>query len=150
MSSAGIASRVPYLCLQGTFFRAVLFILSMTGMVGSRDVVYRIAPSPFLLFRHFFAVALYSIWVLFVHPRQINRYAEDEKPIYARPSLDEYPALCLRSFQAVSLFMIVDVIRQLLFGLSDADLIDATHALSLSFFPPLFLTLEIWIRPPSS
>ncbi|OBZ72334.1 Squalene monooxygenase [Grifola frondosa] len=54
-----------------------------------------IEQAPFMLFRHFFAVALYSIWVLFTHPRQIG--VDKGKPIFAKPRPDEYPLLFLKS-----------------------------------------------------
>ncbi|KAJ8497097.1 hypothetical protein ONZ45_g12201 [Pleurotus djamor] len=56
----------------------------------------RIAESPVLLARHFFVVAFYSIWVMFTHPRNISRTGE--KPVYATPRLDQYPALLVKSF----------------------------------------------------
>lgn len=48
----------------------------------------RIGTSPFLLVRHFFAVALYSIWVLFTSPNDTT---------HKRPSVLQYPALAARS-----------------------------------------------------
>ncbi|KAI0710926.1 squalene monooxygenase [Earliella scabrosa] len=56
-----------------------------------------IEQSPALLFRHFFTVAFYSIWVLFTHPRQVG--SVDGKPVYARPRPDEYPLLAVKSVQ---------------------------------------------------
>lgn len=66
-------------------------------------------PSPLLLARHFFAVALYAIWTLFTHPR-IPRtsgpslgHEQDAKKIEARrPRFDEYPALMVKSVTVVS------------------------------------------------
>lgn len=69
----------------------------------------RIIPSPILLARHFFAVALYAIWTLFTHPK-IPRSAgpgvddgQHTKSIAARrPGVDEYPALAVKSVTVVS------------------------------------------------
>ncbi|KLO20761.1 SE-domain-containing protein [Schizopora paradoxa] len=77
-----------------------------------------IAPSPLLLFLHFFAVAFYAIWVMFTHPRPVSpplsrqpspsasttdSDSEDsyvqEKPVYARPGLEEYPWLFVKSIR---------------------------------------------------
>ncbi|CDO73864.1 hypothetical protein BN946_scf185016.g21 [Trametes cinnabarina] len=55
-----------------------------------------IEQAPFLLFRHFFTVALYAIWILFTSPRQVGATA-DGKPILARPRPDEYPFLAIKS-----------------------------------------------------
>ncbi|OCH87032.1 SE-domain-containing protein [Obba rivulosa] len=101
---------------------------------GPVSLLAGIAPSPVLLFRHFFTVALYSIWVLFTHPRpqarakttkltngaanghtngHANGYANGHPPngddevkdvVYARPSITEYPALMLLSVRVVSNF----------------------------------------------
>ncbi|KAF8491937.1 squalene epoxidase-domain-containing protein [Gautieria morchelliformis] len=71
---------------------------------GPVSLLSGIIPSPILLARHFFAVALYAIWVLFTHPRVPTSIGpgfddgHDNKPIAARrPGFDEYPALALRS-----------------------------------------------------
>ena len=53
-----------------------------------------------LLFRHFFSVALYSIWVMFTHPRPITSPGS-EKPIMVTPGLDEYPVLVVKAFLVV-------------------------------------------------
>ncbi|KZV63322.1 squalene epoxidase [Peniophora sp. CONT] len=49
-----------------------------------------------LLFYHFFSVALYAIYIMFTRPRLVS--AAGEKPLYAVPRVDEYPALALKSF----------------------------------------------------
>ncbi|KAF9235758.1 squalene epoxidase-domain-containing protein [Melanogaster broomeanus] len=56
-----------------------------------------IAPSPSLLAYHFFYVAFYSIWVMFVHPRPISNPVNGEKPVLAAPPIWEYPYLALKS-----------------------------------------------------
>ncbi|KAL1943664.1 hypothetical protein VTO73DRAFT_4109 [Trametes versicolor] len=56
-----------------------------------------IEQAPFLLFRHFFTVAFYAIWVLFTHPRRVGEV--DGKPVLARPRPDEYPFLAFKSLQ---------------------------------------------------
>ncbi|KAI0739395.1 squalene monooxygenase [Daedaleopsis nitida] len=56
-----------------------------------------IEQDPVMLFRHFFTVAFYSIWALFMHRRQVG--SADGKPVYARPRPDEYPMLAFRSLQ---------------------------------------------------
>ena len=61
---------------------------------------FSIAQAPFLLFRHFFTVALYSIWVLFTHPRRVGTTA-DGKPLYRRSRPDEWPLLAIKSVQVV-------------------------------------------------
>ena len=59
----------------------------------------RIAPSPVLLFNHFFAVAFYSLWVMFTHPQPIP--SPQGKQQYATPQVWQYPALC---FKAIRVF----------------------------------------------
>ena len=70
-------------------------------LTGSGVRRYSIEQSPALLFRHFFTVAFYSIWVLFTHPRQVG--VVDGKPLMRRPRPDEYPLLAFRSIQVVRL-----------------------------------------------
>ncbi|EJD41726.1 SE-domain-containing protein [Auricularia subglabra TFB-10046 SS5] len=53
-------------------------------------------PSFVTLFLHFFAVAFYSLWVLFTHPRPVRTSAEG-KPVLRRPRPDEWPFLIFRS-----------------------------------------------------
>ncbi|KAI0327464.1 squalene monooxygenase [Cubamyces sp. BRFM 1775] len=66
-----------------------------------------IEQAPFMLFRHFFTVALYAIWILFTSPRQVG--VANGKPVYARPRPDEYPFLAIKSLRvfwtAVVVFM---------------------------------------------
>lgn len=59
---------------------------------GPVSLLSGLAPLPMLLVGHFFAVALYSIWVLFAHPRF---YEAENKT--RKPSLLEYPGLVWRS-----------------------------------------------------
>lgn len=59
---------------------------------GPVSLLSGLAPRPMLLVGHFFAVALYSIYALFAHPRYYPR--EDKS---RSPSLLEYPALVWRS-----------------------------------------------------
>ncbi|ETS60887.1 hypothetical protein PaG_04806 [Moesziomyces aphidis] len=59
---------------------------------GPVSLLSGLAPRPMLLVGHFFAVALYSIWALFAHPR----FYEAEKRTRT-PSVLEYPALVWRS-----------------------------------------------------
>jgi len=62
---------------------------------------HRISPSPSLLFSHFFAVAFYSIWVLFTHPRRIPSMPSDAKPTFAVARITEYPQLLVLSIRVV-------------------------------------------------
>lgn len=62
----------------------------------------RIEQAPFMLFRHFFTVAFYSIWILFTHSRQVGTV--DGKPTFSRPRPDEYPLLAYKSVQVVCSF----------------------------------------------
>ncbi|TBU37160.1 SE-domain-containing protein [Dichomitus squalens] len=62
------------------------------------SILAGIEQAPFMLFRHFFSVALYSIWVLFTHPRRVGTSA-DGKAVLRRPRPDEWPLLAVRSMQ---------------------------------------------------
>lgn len=59
---------------------------------GPVSLLSGLAPKPMLLIGHFFAVALFSIYALFAHPR----YYPNEKKT-RKPSVLEYPALVWRS-----------------------------------------------------
>ena len=69
---------------------------------GATLSIHSIVPSPILLAIHFFAVAFYSIWVLFAHPR-INpcTASSKETPVAVLPRIDEYPELIVFSFRVV-------------------------------------------------
>lgn len=69
-------------------------------------LVDRITPSFTLLFRHFFTVAFYSIWVMFTHPRP-RKIDGTDKPVVVAPGFDEYPYLTVKAFQVVSFFSFV-------------------------------------------
>ncbi|KZT66938.1 SE-domain-containing protein [Daedalea quercina L-15889] len=65
---------------------------------GPVSLLAGIEQSTMMLARHFFAVALYAIWAMFAHPRRV---IVDEKPVYLKPSIEEYPFLlfkCIRVF----------------------------------------------------
>ncbi|KAJ7225978.1 squalene epoxidase-domain-containing protein [Mycena pura] len=63
---------------------------------GPVSVLSALAPSPALLTYHFFAVAFYSIWVMFTHPNPVPG-RPDEKPRLAVPRIDQYPFLLFKS-----------------------------------------------------
>ncbi|KAF8432339.1 squalene epoxidase-domain-containing protein, partial [Boletus edulis BED1] len=60
-----------------------------------------IAPSPALLFYHFYKVMFYSIWVMFTHPRPVNNSNGEVKPTLAVPPVWEYPFLLIKSVKVV-------------------------------------------------
>ncbi|KAK0222011.1 squalene epoxidase-domain-containing protein [Armillaria fumosa] len=65
---------------------------------GPVSLLSAICPSPVLLFNHFFSVALYSIWVMFTHPRTIQSRAGQKLKSIA-PQFDEYPVLVFKSLR---------------------------------------------------
>lgn len=77
-----------------------LFSLDFTHVFSYHVYGSRVAQDPFLLFRHFFAVAFYSIWCMFTHPRRVSSSTSD-KPVLATPGLDEYPLLLVKAFWVV-------------------------------------------------
>jgi squalene monooxygenase len=60
---------------------------------GPVSLLSGLAPRPFLLFYHFFSVAIYSIYVMFAHPRKDPSTGQ-----MRRPSVLQYPGLVMRSF----------------------------------------------------
>ncbi|KAK7058664.1 Squalene epoxidase [Paramarasmius palmivorus] len=67
---------------------------------GPVRLLSAITPSPMLLLYHFFAVAFYSVWVMFMHARPVQ-YHPDEKPRLVAPSFAEYPALFFKMFAVI-------------------------------------------------
>ncbi|EST05914.1 FAD dependent oxidoreductase [Kalmanozyma brasiliensis GHG001] len=59
---------------------------------GPVSLLSGLAPRPMLLVGHFFAVALYSIWALFMHPKWYESEQRSRKP-----GVLEYPGLVWRS-----------------------------------------------------
>ncbi|KAJ6544019.1 squalene epoxidase [Mycena capillaripes] len=76
-----------------------------------------VAPSPLRLAWHFFAIAFYSIWLIFTHPRTAPGL--NGKPRYVAPSFDEYPMLFRRS-------------------------ISILHTACLVFLPPVWSEIRWW------
>ena len=60
-----------------------------------------------LLFLHFFAVAFYSIWVMYTHPRATTnpthpaKKMDDFVVVKRRPNLLEYPCITVKAAQVV-------------------------------------------------
>jgi squalene monooxygenase len=78
--------------------------------VRNTDIGSSLVPSPALLFRHFFAVAFYSIWVMFTHPRRVSAPSLAEKAngqveVWVTPGVLEYPALFIKAIQVVRLVL---------------------------------------------
>jgi len=71
-------------------------------VAGPVGLLSGVSPHFFTLFRHFFTVAFYSIWILFTHPRLVPvRVDANGKPLYAVPGIDEYPMLLIMSIQTI-------------------------------------------------
>ncbi|GLB41490.1 putative squalene epoxidase [Lyophyllum shimeji] len=67
-------------------------------ITGPVSLLSAISPSPSLLARHFFAVAFYSIWVMFTHPRRVPVPGTKE-PVYATAGLHQYPFLLIKALR---------------------------------------------------
>ena len=76
-----------------------LFVFHVISTEKPDKRAHRITPSFTVLFRHFFAVAFYSIWVMFTHPQPV--LDENEKITYVAPGWDAYPYLLVKSLQVV-------------------------------------------------
>ncbi|PSR97092.1 hypothetical protein PHLCEN_2v4373 [Hermanssonia centrifuga] len=64
---------------------------------GPVSLLSGIIASPAVLFRHFFAVAFYSIWVMFTHSHPVS--TADGKIVHVVPGWDAYPYLIIKSIQ---------------------------------------------------
>ncbi|KAJ7582568.1 squalene epoxidase-domain-containing protein [Mycena floridula] len=73
---------------------------------GPVSLLSGIAPSPYLLFFHFFSVAFYSIWVMFTHPRPVQRHSSDE-PVIMTPSVFQYPMLFIKGIRVFATAVLV-------------------------------------------
>jgi len=65
---------------------------------GPVSLLAAIAPSPVLLAYHFFSVAFYSIWVLYTHPRPVQK-SPGEKSVLQVARIHEYPLLLIKSIR---------------------------------------------------
>ncbi|KAJ3869241.1 squalene epoxidase-domain-containing protein [Lentinula novae-zelandiae] len=63
---------------------------------GPVSLLAAIIQSPATLFYHFFSVAFYSIWVMFTHPRLLER-GPGSKPRLIAPRLAQYPFLFVKA-----------------------------------------------------
>lgn len=90
MNSAATASPVPLASYPRTFPRPAF---PRTLLILIRQLPASLTPKPLLLFYHFFAVAFYSLWMLFTRPLGERKRA---------PTVLEYPALMVQSVQVVS------------------------------------------------
>ncbi|KAG8845212.1 Squalene epoxidase [Tulasnella sp. 330] len=80
-------------------------------IAGPVSLLSGLAPRPHLLAYHFFSVAFYSVYCLFTSPRLTAQTSEDHegqdssvavsRPSMQSPSIDQYPALTLRSIAAI-------------------------------------------------
>ena len=68
-------------------------------VAGPVGLLSAITPKPLLLFYHFFAVAIYSIWLLFTRGPPIPGVEEERRK---KPGVLDYPGLVVLSFKTVS------------------------------------------------
>ncbi|KAG9310430.1 squalene epoxidase-domain-containing protein [Chiua virens] len=68
---------------------------------GPVSLLSGIAPSPALLFYHFFYVAFYSIWVMFTHSQHVGKSKDKTQSALAAPPVWEYPFLLMKSIKVI-------------------------------------------------
>lgn len=70
---------------------------------GPVSLLSGLAPAPVMLARHFFAVAFYSIWVMFTHASPVP--SAGGKTTMVTPGIEQYPALLIKAFKVVRSFL---------------------------------------------
>ncbi|KAF8959626.1 squalene epoxidase [Flammula alnicola] len=124
---------------------------------GPVSLLSAIAPSPALLGYHFFSVAFYSIWVMFTHPSVVppppsynektngNGHTNGLKPVYAAPSVYQYPALFVKSIRVFWTACIVfgPLLWSELRWWSPSDNSTRNNLLVWSLFPFLLLLIAV-------
>lgn len=87
------------------------FQLGGEAVAGPVSLLSALAPKPLLLLYHFFAVAIYSIWCMFMHPQLVQgsvRPSEkggQDQGVWKVPSVLDYPKLFVKSGVVVSLLV---------------------------------------------